>query len=235
MGTQLAVLEQAGPKTKWHPSSLCAPELAPLQVHVTERGVLFGGDCLDILPLIRDAAIDTVFADPPFNLSKKYGAGVNDDLPETDYVEWCKLWLNHCRRVLKPGGSLFVYNLPKWNVIIGNHLSEQGMLFRHWIAVSVKLSLPLPGRLYPSHYSLLYFTKGKPKTFRRVRTPILTCRHCGGEIRDYGGHRDAMNPKGWSRRPREEDSRAQRRTRRSGRDWIGRSEPPRRLIATGFP
>ena len=32
--------------------------------------------------------------------------------------------------------------------------------------------------------------------FRRIRTPIRTCRHCGGEVKDYGGHRKAMNPNG---------------------------------------
>ncbi len=176
--------------------ALCSPEIYPSQAYAAEWGVLFEGDCLQILPNIYDSTVDTVFADPPFNLAKNYGRKVNDDLPDREYVEWCKAWLAHCQRVLKPGGALFVYNLPKWNVIIGNHLADKGMHFRHWIAVSVKLSLPIPGRLYPSHYSLLYFTKGKPKTFRRIRTPIQTCRHCGGEIRDYGGHRNAMNPKG---------------------------------------
>lgn len=59
------------------------------------------------------------------------------------------------------------------------------------------MSMPINGRLYPSHYSLIYYSKGnKPKTFRKVRTPIAICRHCGGEIRDYGGHRSSMNPKG---------------------------------------
>jgi site-specific DNA-methyltransferase (adenine-specific) len=70
------------------------------------------------------------------------------------------------------------------------------MMFRHWIAISIKASLPITGRLYPAHYSLLYYSKGKPKTFRKIRTPIETCRHCGGEIKDYGGHRGAMNPDG---------------------------------------
>lgn len=163
---------------------------------MSEWGILFNGDCLQILPHIRDSTIDTVFADPPFNLAKNYGRKVNDDLSDREYVEWCKSWLVHCQRVLKPGGALFVYNLPKWNIVIGSYLADKGMCFRHWIAVSIKLSLPIPGRLYPSHYSLLYFTKGKPKTFRRIRTPIQTCRHCSGEIRDYGGHRNAMNPNG---------------------------------------
>jgi site-specific DNA-methyltransferase (adenine-specific) len=99
-------------------------------------------------------------------------------------------------RVLKPGGSLFVYNLPKWNIPLGVYLAELGLDFRHWIAVEQKNGLPIQGRLYPAHYSLLYYSKGKPNHFKRIRTPIETCRHCGGEIRDYGGHRDAMNPLG---------------------------------------
>jgi site-specific DNA-methyltransferase (adenine-specific) len=49
------------------------------------------------------------------------------------------------------------------------------------------------GRLHPSHYSLPYYSKGKPKTFQRIRAPIELCRYCGGEVKDYGGHRDKMN------------------------------------------
>jgi site-specific DNA-methyltransferase (adenine-specific) len=162
----------------------------------TDHGALLNGDCLNYLPSIRDDIIDTVFADPPFNLNKIYGSNSNDDLREEDYLSWCKKWLNECCRVLKPGGALFVYNLPKWNIMLGAYLSGIGMTFRHWIAVDIKSTLPIPGRLYPSHYGLLYYTKGKAKTFRRIRTPIEICRHCGGEIRDYGGHRHAMNPKG---------------------------------------
>lgn len=165
-------------------------------IYATDLGLLYEGDCIEILPYIHSESIDTVFADPPFNLSKKYGSLVNDDRSESDYVDWCKVWLHHCARVLKPGGAIFVYNLPKWNIILASYLMEIGMTFRHWIAVNIKLSLPIPGRLYPSHYSLLYFTKGKPNVFRRIRTPIELCRHCGGEIKDYGGHRGAMNPKG---------------------------------------
>jgi site-specific DNA-methyltransferase (adenine-specific) len=164
--------------------------------YATASGALFAHDCLKILPKIRTAVVDTVFADPPFNLGKLYRENTNDRLPEEQYLTWCKEWVRECVRVLKPGGSLFVYNLPKWNIPIGAYLSEIGMEFRHWITIEISACLPIPGRLHPSHYSLLYYSKGKPKTFRRIRTPILTCRHCGGEVKDYGGHRDAMNPKG---------------------------------------
>lgn len=172
-------------------------EGSPRPILTTEFGVLYSADCLEILSFINDATIDTVFADPPFNLGKAYGSKVDDKRPQEEYLTWCEKWINECVRVLKPGGSFFLYNIPKWNILLGAYLAKLGLTFRHWIAVSIKFGYPLPGRLYPCHYSLLYYCKGeKPKTFRSIRTPIKTCRHCGGEIRDYGGHREAMNPKG---------------------------------------
>ena len=48
-------------------------------------------------------------------------------------------------RVLKPGGSLFVFNLPRWLIDYGAFLNQQGMLFRHWIACrSASSSAPRP-------------------------------------------------------------------------------------------
>jgi site-specific DNA-methyltransferase (adenine-specific) len=165
--------------------------------YATDIGILFEGDCLDYLARFRSDLVDTIFADPPFNLGKTYGKRTNDSRDDEEYVSWCQRWLAECVRVLAPGGALFVYNLPKWSIILGAYLARlPEMQFRHSIAVEMKSCLPISGRLYPAHYSLLYFTKGKPKTFRKIRTPIETCRHCNGEIRDYGGHRGAMNPLG---------------------------------------
>ena len=162
----------------------------------SEHGALFAGDCLEIMPAVAAATADTIFADPPFNLGKRYGKRTNDARSEREYLGWCRSWLRECVRILKPGGSMFVYNLPKWNIPLGAFLRDEGLLFRHWIAVEMSACMPIAGRLHPSHYSLLYYSKGKPKTFRRIRTPIAVCRHCGGEIKDYGGHRGAMNPNG---------------------------------------
>ena len=162
----------------------------------TDHGAVFDLDCMEFLTAIQDECVDTVFADPPFNLKKKYGKKSKDDLDPDRYLEWCKTWIKEAARTLKPGGAFFLYNLPKWNIPLGAYMSDLGLEFRHWIAINIKFGLPIPKRLYPSHYSLLYYTKGKAKTFRKIRTPIELCRHCGGEIKDYGGHRGAMNPKG---------------------------------------
>lgn len=164
----------------------------------TPLGQLFQGDCLEILPSIPPETVDLAFADPPFNLGKVYSSKIDDALQSDEYVAWCKAWLDEMVRVLKPGGSLFLWNLPKWNLPLGAYLGEK-LTFRHWISVDIKYSLPIQRRLYPSHYSLLYFVKGsKPAIFHPDRLPVPCCRHCGGEQRDYGGYKDKMNPLGVS-------------------------------------
>jgi site-specific DNA-methyltransferase (adenine-specific) len=141
-------------------------------------------------------SIDVIFADPPFNLKKLYPSGVNDDLKAAKYLEWCESWTAECARLLKPGGSLFFWNIPKWSTHISGYLNGR-LTFRHWIAVDIKYSLPIPGRLYPSHYSLLYYCKGeKPKTFHPDRLPMEICPACKADLRDYGGYKDKMNPLG---------------------------------------
>ena len=99
-------------------------------------------------------------------------------------------------RVLKPGGSIFVHNLPQLAYHLAAHLEGHDLKFRHRIAISMKGTFPRGRKLYPAHYALLYFTKGDPATFNRVRLAIPSCRHCGKDIKDYGGHRKFLNPLG---------------------------------------
>ncbi len=162
----------------------------------TGNGKLYNGDCVKLLKLVPDNSVDCIFADPPFNLDKEYDEGVDDHLKYSEYISWCMKWLDECVRVLKPDGSLFIYNIPKWHTYLSDYLNQK-LNFRVWIAVDMKFSLPIQNRLYPSHYSLLYYVKGtKPKTFNPQRIPLQTCRHCGGETKDYGGYKNKMNPKG---------------------------------------
>lgn len=162
----------------------------------TNWGTLYHGDCLSLTPFLESESVDLVFADPPFNLNKLYPSRIDDNLKEIQYLKWCEHWLGECIRILKPGGSLFVWNLPKWNTSLAGFLNGR-LTFRHWISVDVKYTLPIPKRLYPSHYSLLYYCKGeKPSKFHPDRLPMEICPHCMGDLRDYGGYKNKMNPKG---------------------------------------
>nr|VFK58139.1 MAG: site-specific DNA-methyltransferase (adenine-specific) [Candidatus Kentron sp. TUN] len=161
----------------------------------TSHGVLYGGDCLNILGRMKAGTIDTIFADPPFNIGKDYKNGHDDNVPQGEYLKWCRDWIQECSRVLKPGGAFFLYAIPELAIQFGNIMSE-GLSFRHWIALTMKGTYPRGNKLYPAHYALLYYTRGMPRVFNKLRLPIPTCRHCGKEIHDYGGHRNKMNPEG---------------------------------------
>lgn len=164
----------------------------------TPFGELHQADCQDFLRTVESESVDLAFADPPFNLGKQYSSRINDAITCEEYLQWCESWLMEMVRTLKPGGSLFLWNLPKWNLPLGALLGRS-LTFRHWITVDLKFSLPIANRLYPAHYSMLYFIKGnRPAIFHPDRLPVPCCRHCGGEQRDYGGYKDKMNPKGVS-------------------------------------
>jgi site-specific DNA-methyltransferase (adenine-specific) len=182
------------------PFESIAPNLATQpglqQVYRSQHGILYQGDCLSLLSALPDESVDLVFADPPFNLGKKYGEGVSDRMAVERYLAWSKQWLDESVRILKPGGSLFAFNLPQWCIEYGAHLNQSGMWFRHWIACRMPKAFPRGKKMSPAHYGLIYYTKGEPAVFNKVYTPIQVCRHCGGEVRDYGGHRKSLNAKG---------------------------------------
>lgn len=117
------------------------------------------GDCLEWLRKIPDDTVDLVFADPPYNLGKKY-RGYTDDLEIREYFDWCDRWIAELARVLKPGHTCAVLNIPLW--AIRHFLFMDSILqFQNWIAWD---ALAFPVRLImPAHYTILAFSKGEPR------------------------------------------------------------------------
>ena len=174
-----------------------AKKVSLKRVYNTKKGTLYNGDCIRLMQeKIEDNSIDCIFADPPFNLAKMYGHRINDQMNEVDYLEWSQVWIDLCCEKLKEGGSFFIYNIPKWSTYIA-HFLNQKLTFKNWIAIDLTLSMPIPNKLYPSHYSLLYFIKGKRSNhFSPPRLSLKTCIRCGREQNDYGGYKKKMNPSG---------------------------------------
>jgi site-specific DNA-methyltransferase (adenine-specific) len=156
---------------------------------------ILAGDCLEQLATLPDNSVDVCFADPPFNLDKKY-SGYKDQKPFQDYIAWCEQWLLELVRVTKPTGSILVHNIPKWltyyAAILNNHAH-----FRHWIAWDA-MSAPLGKTLLPAHYGILFYSKEPKGTkFYDVRAPHKKCRVCDSYLKDYGGKKDQMHPFGY--------------------------------------
>ena len=90
------------------------------------------GDCLDLFKKIPDNSIDMTFADPPFNLKKKYNS-YKDSLEFKEYLDWCEKWISDMVRVTKTTGSILVHNIPKWLTYYAAILNEKAD-FKHWIS-----------------------------------------------------------------------------------------------------
>lgn len=137
---------------------------AQLPIQWEEQGLPIGSqllqmDCMEALKTLPDNSVDFCFTDPPYNIQKKYDSW-KDALELVEYFDWCDCWLSELFRVLKPGRTLAVLNIPQWAVRHYQHLSSL-MKFQNWI-VWEGLSLPVR-MIMPAHYSILCFSKGAPR------------------------------------------------------------------------
>jgi site-specific DNA-methyltransferase (adenine-specific) len=160
------------------------------------KGEIFNGDALAYLRNMQKDLAAIVFLDPPFNLGKDYGNGKREDRrPHSEYISWLFGLIKESERVLKPGGALYLYHLPRVAIQLAGLISEF-LQFRHWIAVSMKNTFVRGNWLYPAHYALLYYTKGFPAHFHRPKIAPLKCRRCNAYVKDYGGYRHIIEKNG---------------------------------------
>jgi site-specific DNA-methyltransferase (adenine-specific) len=136
------------------------------------KNTLLMGDCIEQIRLIPDNYVDFVFSDPPYNLKKKY-AGYGDDLEIKDYFSWCDEWIKECLRVLKPGRTLALLNIPLWAVRHYLYLKENAYFQNSivWDALSFPVRL-----IMPANYTILCFSKGKSRNLPGINKCSLNLR-----------------------------------------------------------
>lgn len=71
--------------------------------HETEKGVLYCGDCLDVLKQMPDCSVDSIVTDPPYELGF-----MGKHWDNTGIAYSVEMW-TECLRVLKPGGHLLSF------------------------------------------------------------------------------------------------------------------------------
>ena len=151
-------------------------------------------DCIKLMRSMDEKSVNMIFADPPFNLKKKYRS-YDDNSPFNEYLAWTREWVGEASRILADDGSIFVYNIPRLLVYTAEILNGL-MEFRHWIAWNAS-GQPLGKTMLPAHYGILYYTKNRKNKFYNVRAPHKTCRVCREYIKDYGGKKKLMHEFGY--------------------------------------
>jgi len=66
------------------------------------------GDAIKILSSMSGVQFDLLFADPPYNLTKKFGKEKFNSRSSDDYETWLDSWLMLCVPLLKPTASIYI-------------------------------------------------------------------------------------------------------------------------------
>jgi len=69
---------------------------------------IFCGDCLDVMREIPDESVDLVFADPPYNLGKRFREFKDVWPSDAAYAEWCYQWLELAVSKMSRTASMYV-------------------------------------------------------------------------------------------------------------------------------
>jgi site-specific DNA-methyltransferase (adenine-specific) len=105
--------------------------------------IIFLGDALEILDQeIEDDSINLIFADPPYNIGKKYINFIDKWSQEEDYLQWCYSWLYLCIKKLHPQGSIYVMAstqfMPYLDIYLRQHLHILSRIVWHYDSSGVQ-------------------------------------------------------------------------------------------------
>ena len=135
---------------------------------------ILDGDCIEVMNGLPEASVDLIFADPPYNLQLK-GELHRPDNSQVDavddawdqfssfaaYDQFTQQWLAAARRLLKPGGAIWVIGSYHNIFRVGAELQNQGF----WILNDVvwRKSNPMPNfrgkRLTNAHETMIWASR----------------------------------------------------------------------------
>lgn len=66
------------------------------------------GDAFEVLKTLPEQTFDLLFADPPYNLTKKFGKEEFKRSTSDEYEEWLESWIRLCVLLLKKTASIYI-------------------------------------------------------------------------------------------------------------------------------
>lgn len=128
------------------------------------NAVIYHGDCADILRGIPDGSIDLIFADPPYNIGKRFGDFVDKWSSDQEYAEWCQGWLKLCIDKLKLNGSMYVMTsteaMPMLDVWLRERINIKSRIVWHYDSSGLQAK-----KYFGSLYEPILFCTKDPKNY----------------------------------------------------------------------
>lgn len=89
-----------------------------------QNGVVYQGDCIEVLETTSKKSIDLIFADAPYNIGKDFGNKSDKWVNSKDYIDWCKKWIDACFEVLKDDGTFYLMTSTQYMPYLDIYVSE---------------------------------------------------------------------------------------------------------------
>lgn len=108
--------------------SLFSSDIGEEHLH-SNNSMAILGDSLSVLKKMRSKSVQLIFADAPYNIGKDFGNGSDKWESVQEYIDWCKLWIDECMRILSDDGTMYfmtatqhmpyldIYVTEKYNVL----------------------------------------------------------------------------------------------------------------------
>jgi adenine-specific DNA-methyltransferase len=103
--------------------------------------IIWGG-AIEALETIRDRSVDLIFADPPYNIGKKFVDVPDSWESDGSYLNWCYKWLQMCIKKLKNNGTMYVMtatqNMPYFDLFLRDKLTILSRIVWYYDSSSVQ-------------------------------------------------------------------------------------------------
>jgi site-specific DNA-methyltransferase (adenine-specific) len=161
-----------------------------------KNGLLFTGNSLHWLKMLKTSSIDLIFADPPYNIQKATWDKFDS---QEQYIRWSLDWISEASRILKPTGTLYICGFSE----ILADLKHPAMRFFSdckWLIWYYRNKANLGKDWGRSHESILHLRKSKQFTMNtdNIRVPygehtLKYPEHPQAETSQYGnGKKDSQ-------------------------------------------
>jgi site-specific DNA-methyltransferase (adenine-specific) len=163
----------------------------------TSRGVVAGGDSLELLGKFPSQSVSLIVTDPPYHSTKKSNImGDQDFSDDAEYLSWVDQYTAEWHRILRPNGSLYLFCASEMSaqleVRIGRLLQPLSHItwtkpndpgFDGWKGKMQKEALR---RWYPHSERILFFAQAIDGHVRR--SPLATFLRESREQAGLSGH-----------------------------------------------
>jgi site-specific DNA-methyltransferase (adenine-specific) len=150
------------------------------------------GDAFRILTRLPEKRFDLLFADPPYNLTKKFGTKIFRRRDEDKYAEWLDSWLTLCLPLLRGTASVYICGDWRTGAAIQN-IGSRRLQLRNRITWEREKGRGARNNWKNAAEDIWFFTVSDEYTFNLDRVKQRR--------RVVAPYRDKGKPKDWAETP----------------------------------